>query len=57
MTTSSDFSRPQTTDTYVNVTAEINAIATDLAKGLDPAITRKMNLAIKAALADQRLWK
>ena len=48
MTTSSDFSRPQTTDTYVNVTAEINAIATDLAKGLDPATTTPINLPTNA---------
>ena len=48
MTTSSDFSRPQTTDTYVNVTAEINAIANDLAKGLDPATTTPTNLPTNA---------
>ena len=41
---SSDFSKPQTTDTYVNVTGEINAIAGDLAKGLDPATTSAANL-------------
>ncbi len=41
---SSDFSKPQVTDTYLNVTAEINAMAGDLAKGLDPATTSATNL-------------
>ena len=41
---SSDFSKPQVTDTYLNVTAEINALAGDLAKGLDPATTSPANL-------------
>ena len=41
---SSDFSKPQVTDTYLNVTAEINAITGDLARGLDPATTSAANL-------------
>jgi hypothetical protein len=48
MSTSSDFSKPLTTDTYVNVTAEVNALATDLAKGLDPATTTPVNLPTNA---------
>lgn len=44
MSNTSDFSKPQTTDTYVNVTAEVNAIAADLAKGLDPATSTPANL-------------
>ncbi|WP_449413226.1 hypothetical protein [Pandoraea soli] len=43
MSNTSDFSKPQTTDTYVNVTAEINALTNDLAKGLDPATTTPAN--------------
>ena len=48
MSNTSDFSKPQTTDTYVNVTAEVNAIAGDLAKGLDPATTAAANLPTNA---------
>lgn len=48
MSNTSDFSKPQTTDTYVNVTAEVNAIAGDLAKGLDPATTTPVNLPTNA---------
>lgn len=48
MANSSDFSKPQTTDTYVNVTAEVNALANDLAKGLDPATTTPANVPTNA---------
>ena len=32
MSNTSDFSKPQVTDPYVDVTAEINALASDLAQ-------------------------
>ena len=48
MSNTSDFSKPQTTDTYVNVTTEVNAIVGDLAKGLDPAATNPINVPTNA---------
>ena len=48
MSNTSDFSKPQTTDTYVNVTAEVNALAGDLSKGLDPATTNPANVPTNA---------
>ena len=44
MSNTSDFSKPQVTDPYVDVTVEINALAADLAQGLDPATTNPANL-------------
>ena len=48
MSNTSDFSKPQVTDPYVDVTAEINALASDLAQGLDPATTNPANLPVGA---------
>ena len=48
MSNTSDFSKPQTTDTYVNVASEVNALAGDLSKALDPATSNPANVPTNA---------
>ena len=45
---SSDFNKPITSDTYVNVPTEIKATTIDLALGLDPATTSPANIPTNA---------
>ncbi len=44
----SDFSKPQTSDLFSQVPGEINSIASDLALGLDPALTSPKNIPTNA---------
>ena len=45
---SSDFSKPVLTDQYTSVVSEINSLANDLSKGLDPATTNPTNISTNA---------
>ena len=46
--TSSDFSKPQSSDLYTSIPSEINAINADLSKGLDPATSSPINVPTNA---------